>query len=576
MTLEVESAWGWVLDHGASINRSFSGEYIIRPEIFSISRPRFSSAASHIEDRDGHPPVRVFVLEGTRDLITKARKKGLFGHTGALTMKRENQHNFINVRLLKEDEPNAQNVQSPVGACTSQWKNNESRANVACRPVSCTICSKETTEPLRSKTGNDTQALCPSDTNTTAISDLSTLVLKKEQTNKKQSDCSCGEAEFEDCTGRDVLVKEGSTNQTTEEGHLLKDSSIPDCEDLGEVGMPEKDIMTPLHERITISDSVRLMEQTETFEKKQNLETRSPLPLLFPCLLETGLVELCELWREAEALGASIQHSSPLQLCEGSKDETLLPSMVMGREVRNEKDHACHLLLLGRHYLIPPQSAFFLSDITGVSHLLQCGMFEQIVIDPPWENKSVKRSRRYRWLDPSSLLALPISSLAYPGALVAVWLTNQARLRRFILNHLLPAWKVRPFAFWLWVKVTTEGELISPLDSPHKRPYEQLVIGKRVDSSSDNCIWSKESQSEVPVEKLLLSTPSAVHSHKPPLFDVLAQYASTTSTQNPSRPRSLELFARSLTPGCLSWGNEAIKLQDVEFFKGPENCSLQC
>uniref|UniRef100_A0A8C4Q919 Methyltransferase-like protein 4 n=1 Tax=Eptatretus burgeri TaxID=7764 RepID=A0A8C4Q919_EPTBU len=541
MTLEVESACGWVLDHGASINQSFSGEYIIRPEIFSVSRPRFSSAASHIEARDEHLPkkrkvgarncgqidamqhhnsVRVFVLEGTHDLMTKARKKGLFGHAGALAIKRENQCNFTNGQLLKKDEPNAQNVQSPVGACTSKWKHNQSQANVACRPISSTICSKETTEPLRSKMGTDTQALCPSDTHTRAISDdhLSTLELNKDQTNITQSDCPCGEADFEDSTRRDVLIKEGSSDQTREEGHLLKDCCIPDCEDLSGVDMPEKDITIPLYERITISDSVRLMEQTETFEKKQNLEKKSPLPLLFPCLLETGLVELCELWREAEALGASVQHSSPFQLGDGLKEETLLPNMVMGREVRNEKDHACLLLLLGRRYLIPPHSAFFLSDILGVSHLLQCGMFDQIVIDPPWENKSVKRSRRYSWLDASSLLALPISRLAYPGALVAVWLTNRARLRRFTLNHLLPAWNIRPLAFWLWVKVTTEGEFISPLDSPHKRPYEQLVIGRRVDSGSDNCVWSKESQLEVPVEKLLLSTPSAVHSHKPPLF----------------------------------------------------------
>jgi len=42
------------------------------------------------------------------------------------------------------------------------------------------------------------------------------------------------------------------------------------------------------------------------------------------------------------------------------------------------------------------------------------GGYQQIVIDPPWENASVKRSGRYQQLPARQLLKLPVPRLLHP------------------------------------------------------------------------------------------------------------------------------------------------------------------
>lgn len=99
-------------------------------------------------------------------------------------------------------------------------------------------------------------------------------------------------------------------------------------------------------------------------------------------------------------------------------------------------------------------------------------------------------------------------------------------------------------------QVTTSGQFVFPLDSPHKKPYEVLVLG-RYRSSAENIRWRTDwpcvnvsdifllycskgihsshvysqpcftsfSSSEAPVEdqRLIVSIPSALHSQKPSL-----------------------------------------------------------
>lgn len=54
-----------------------------------------------------------------------------------------------------------------------------------------------------------------------------------------------------------------------------------------------------------------------------------------------------------------------------------------------------------------------------------------------------------------NLLKLPLRQLACPasGALVALWVTNRERLRRFVEQELLPAWGAQHVATWYWLKV---------------------------------------------------------------------------------------------------------------------------
>ena len=72
------------------------------------------------------------------------------------------------------------------------------------------------------------------------------------------------------------------------------------------------------------------------------------------------------------------------------------------------------------------------------------------------------------------------------------------------------------------------------LDSSHKKPYEILLIAKRLDVSESptNVCHSKArniSIPDFPRHKVICSVPSLVHSHKPPLNSKSKQYAPLVS-----------------------------------------------
>ncbi|CAL8398760.1 unnamed protein product [Arctogadus glacialis] len=148
-------------------------------------------------------------------------------------------------------------------------------------------------------------------------------------------------------------------------------------------------------------------------------------------------------------------------------------------------DSAVAVTLMGADYIIPPRASFLLSDFTRIQPLVHYGKkFDLIVVDPPWENKSVKRSGRYSSLPSTQLKQLPVPLLAAPGCLVVTWVTNKPSLLRFVRDQLYPHWGVQVVAEWFWVKVTTAGEYVFPLDSPHKKPYEVLLLGRCTPPSS--------------------------------------------------------------------------------------------
>ncbi|TRY59009.1 hypothetical protein DNTS_012398 [Danionella cerebrum] len=242
-------------------------------------------------------------------------------------------------------------------------------------------------------------------------------------------------------------------------------------------------------------------------------------------------------------------------LCRGDQDAAL---DLFSSITENPFDCACEVTFMKDKYLLPARSRFLLSDITRMHPLVNSGeKYDLIVLDPPWENKSVKRSNRYNWLASSQLKQLPVPLLAAPGCLVVSWVTNRAKHRQFIKEELYPLWGIEVMAEWFWVKVTRSGEFVFPLDSQHKKPYEVLILGKL-----NSCREVEESSSAVntlPDQKLLLSVPSTLHSHKPSLSAVLKPYI-------PEHPRCLELFARSLQADWSCWGNEVIKLQHCQYF----------
>ncbi|KAF4110538.1 N(6)-adenine-specific methyltransferase METTL4 [Onychostoma macrolepis] len=264
---------------------------------------------------------------------------------------------------------------------------------------------------------------------------------------------------------------------------------------------------------------------------------------------ECRLAALCDLAKQLPLTDESVE--APVQtLNRDGVDPTLdLFSYI----TENPSDCAYEVTLMKEKYLLPPRSRFLLSDITRMHPLVNSGdKFDLIVLDPPWENKSVKRSNRYSSLPSSQLKQLPVPALAAPECLVVTWVTNRAKHLRFIREELYPYWAVEVLAEWLWVKVTRAGEFVFPLDSPHKKPYEVLVLGRY------RSVRSSEAE-ELPEQRLLISVPSILHSHKPSLSAVLKPYISP-------KPKCLELFARSLQCDWTSWGNEVFKFQHSSYF----------
>uniref|UniRef100_UPI003AAF5169 N(6)-adenine-specific methyltransferase METTL4 n=1 Tax=Centroberyx gerrardi TaxID=166262 RepID=UPI003AAF5169 len=276
---------------------------------------------------------------------------------------------------------------------------------------------------------------------------------------------------------------------------------------------------------------------------------------------ECRLAALCEMAKELP-LVADGDQEDPVQFL-GAEDGCTAHLDLFSRITENSADWALVATLMGENYVIPPHAAFLLSDFTRIQPLVHYGRkFELIVMDPPWENKSLKRSRRYSSLPSSQLKRLPIPLLASPGCLVVTWVTNRPSHLRFVRDELYPHWGVEVLAEWFWVKVTKSGQFVFPLDSQHKKPYEVLVLGRYRCCEKDSPSSSETTETtEMPVEdqRVIVSVPSALHSHKPSLSDVLKPYVGAGA-------ECLELFARSLQPGWTSWGNEVLKFQHTSYF----------
>eukprot|EP01083_Nonionella_stella_P289714 985898_1 len=219
----------------------------------------------------------------------------------------------------------------------------------------------------------------------------------------------------------------------------------------------------------------------------------------------------------------------------------------------------------GRQFVVPGPSSFLMSDISNFLPLLtnsaQRG-FNLVVADPPWHNKSVKRSKRYKTINHEHLLQMPVRQLldSRSGGYVAIWVTNDPKLSEFVKNTLLPKWGCAYYGTWYWLKVCDSGELVMPFRSTHRNPFEQIIIGK-IRTEIQNTESSENRN--LPKRYVICSVPS-VHSRKPFLGDIFRSFLS--EKQN-TRPRCLELFARNLHRHWTSWGNEVLKFQRLEYFQ---------
>lgn len=229
----------------------------------------------------------------------------------------------------------------------------------------------------------------------------------------------------------------------------------------------------------------------------------------------------------------------------------------------NTSDDSLIVLIDKKEYIIPPHSFFILSDINKCYQKLKDKKYDFILLDPPWKNKFIRRKKRkcikkgYEMMENDTISDIPINTLLSHSGLVGIWCTNSIRHMEDVKNLFFPKWGLEYVSTWFWVKVTSCGEAVCSFsNSSGKKPYERIIFGCR----------PKRNLRNPEEQRCILSVPSALHSHKPPLTDVLNEYL-------PENPQCLELFARYLLPGWTSVGNQVILLQSLMLFDERSNKS---
>ncbi|KAL0113067.1 hypothetical protein PUN28_012355 [Cardiocondyla obscurior] len=237
------------------------------------------------------------------------------------------------------------------------------------------------------------------------------------------------------------------------------------------------------------------------------------------------------------------------------KDENLYGS--------NDMDNAIISEAHNKKYVFPRKCIFYCYDVRDIEKKIELNnQYDFILLDPPWWNKSIRRKKMkcaeasYKMMYNDELIKIPIRKLLQLNGIVAVWCTNSSNHLNSIVNEIFPSWGITYRAKWYWIKVTQTGDTICNFNSaPGKQPYELLILGSALEKNKVN----------IPDGKLMISVPSAVHSHKPPLTEIIKDYL-------PSDPKCLEIFARYLLPGWTSWGLEILKFQHLSLYEIVDEC----
>ena len=182
-------------------------------------------------------------------------------------------------------------------------------------------------------------------------------------------------------------------------------------------------------------------------------------------------------------------------------------------------------------------------------------VFDLIVLDPPWPNRSARRrSDKYdtvsTFAEMRQLLAcVPVQGHLTSDGIVAVWITNREAVYDFVTSPggLFSSWGLRLISEWTWLKVTATGEPIMPQESAFRKPWERLLVAQRVENSRSTSLVEP---------KIIVAVPD-VHSRKPNLRDIFDDVLGKKCI-------GLEVFARNLTAGWWSWGNEVVRFQGTE------------
>jgi N6-adenosine-specific RNA methylase IME4 len=298
--------------------------------------------------------------------------------------------------------------------------------------------------------------------------------------------------------------------------------------------------------------------------------------------------------------------------------------------IRSSSRHDCHIY---NEYIIPPYANFILctlpisqpershpTKITALTHpipaILQGQKFNLLLFDPPWPNRSVRRSKHYQINDYSEMAILTqrlrdiLRAHAYhtgdalleksaidPSqhgrdvqsrvSLAAIWITNAEKARRAAYDALTST-GFRIAEEWVWVKTTVDGQPTSAVDGLWRKPYEILVIGQadynggtvhsRLAATNEDSILQGDDLLGIDpagIKRRIIAAVPDLHSRKPNLKEIFERVffmeghgnESSESDEMHARVQSysaMEVFARNLIAGWWSCGNEVLKFNASE------------
>jgi len=227
-------------------------------------------------------------------------------------------------------------------------------------------------------------------------------------------------------------------------------------------------------------------------------------------------------------------------------------------------------------FFVPPRSSSLVGDCSRPAALYskvrsaaeQNGTkrsFDLIMMDPPWPNKSIRRGHEKGrahysvsdtlWDLRQLIFDMDINVLLADKGYIGLWITNNAAVRDLVVGDdgFFESWGVTLVEEWIWIKVTKSGEPVMPLASCWRKPYEVLLLGRKVDQPSLAEVPLYPQHASDLKRRLIAAVPD-LHSRKPCLKSLLEPLMT-----RPNDYRALEIFARNLVSGWWSWGNEAIK-----------------
>lgn len=318
-------------------------------------------------------------------------------------------------------------------------------------------------------------------------------------------------------------------------------------------------------------------------------------------------------------------------------NQTSEPIMISLKSTEQEQDHDRGYSSSSAEYIVPPQSKFVHGDLP----ISDCGdldsppdipglhgnpKFNLILFDPPWPNRSVKRSRKYQtqeWYGMGDLsewmqsvligyeygcpytalgirdpVATPLAppkmepSLNSEDGFAAIWITNSEQARRIAYEVLIESGH-GIFEEWVWLKVTANGQPVSPVEGIWRKPYEVLVIGRQckpvpgdtmvpdsveVDQAALDFARTQEcslNDSYLPghgvdvspdgIRRRVIAAVPDLHSRKPSLKSLFERILFSSNPEG-SKPQpkplqysAMEVFARNLTAEWWACGNEVMK-----------------